>query len=169
MDIHGHCNKKGFFVFGNSIADTDKCIEQMLIPKLMTLNSVNFDIKESSFNDEKNNTKDGKGMGRDGSGRAGIYRETSLTHCFTLEANYCTGVRVNALKPRFDLINKVKLLKEDSSVTDVASSLYKGKKSPIFTTDMFKDVGRSFLISILDYESVNPITRLVKNGTETIE
>ena len=27
----------------------------MLIPKLMSLNSVNFDIKECSFNDEKNN------------------------------------------------------------------------------------------------------------------
>ena len=48
----------------------------MMIPKLMSLNSVNFDLKECSFSDEKNNIKDGKGFGRDGSGRAGIFKET---------------------------------------------------------------------------------------------
>lgn len=135
----------------------------------MTLNSVNFDIKESSFSDEKNNIKDGKGMGRDGSGRAAIYRETALKHCFTLEANYSTGVRINPLKPRFDLINKVKLIKEDSQVQDANSAIYKGKKTPIFTPEIFKDIGKSFLISILDYENVNPMTRLVKNESETID
>lgn len=98
VDIHAHCNKRGCFIFGNTMKDKEKAIEQMLIPKLMSMNSMNFDIKECSFNDEKNNVKDGKGMGRDGSGRAGIFKITELTHCFTLEANYCTGHRVNTLK-----------------------------------------------------------------------
>jgi hypothetical protein len=75
----------------------------MLFPKLMSLNCVNFDSKECVFSDEKNNVKDGKGFGRDGSGRAAIYRETKIVHCFTLEAHYATGVRVNPLKPRFDI------------------------------------------------------------------
>lgn len=69
----------------------------------MSLNSVNFDFKVCSFSDEKNNIKDGKGAGRDGSGRASIFRETGLTHCFTLEANYSTGLRVNPLKCRYNI------------------------------------------------------------------
>ena len=91
-------------------------------------------------------------MGRDGSGRAAIFRETGLTHCFTLEGNYVTGVRVNPLKPRFDIINKTKLVKEDNPIQDVNSVFYKGKKTPIFTPEVFKDIGRSVLVSILDYE-----------------
>lgn len=68
-----------------------------MIPKLMSMNSVNFDFRECSFNDEKNNVKDKQGMGRDGSGRASIFKETEITHCFTLEANYCKGIRTNTL------------------------------------------------------------------------
>lgn len=56
--MHGHCTKRGCFVFGNTITDNVRNIEQLLLPKLMSLNSVNFDIKESNFSDDHNNTKD---------------------------------------------------------------------------------------------------------------
>ena len=71
----------------------------------MSLNSVNFDIRESNFSDDHNNVVDGKGMGRDGSGRATVFRETNVPHCFTLECNYATGVRTNTLKARYDILN----------------------------------------------------------------
>lgn len=57
----------------------------------MTLNCCNFDLAECNFNDEDNNKLDNKGKGRDSSGRAVIFRETGVTHCFTLETNYATG------------------------------------------------------------------------------
>lgn len=94
----------------------------MMIPKLMSLNSTNFDFRECNFQDEKNNVKDKKGDSRDGSARACIFRETDgnpLT--YTLEANYATGLRVNTLCQRYDIENDKKIIKEDSAVQDTAS------------------------------------------------
>ena len=101
--LHGHATKRGCFVFGNSQPDQDKQIEQMLFPKLMSLNSVNFDLNECSFNDADNNKKDLKGDSREGSGRAAVYKLTQLPFCYTLEGNYATGHRINTLQPRYVL------------------------------------------------------------------
>jgi hypothetical protein len=140
----------------------------MLLVKLMSMNSINFDLKECNFSDEANNKSDGLGEGRDGSGRAAIFRMTNLPHCFTMEGHYATGLRLNTLKPRFDLVNKVKIAKETNPVQDITSAMYRGKKSPNFTPDVFKDVGRAFLVSILDFEYVNPVTRIVKSLDESL-
>jgi hypothetical protein len=77
VDFHAHCTKKGFFIFGNTLQDQDLQYEAMMIPKLMSLNSVNFDFRQCVFSDEKNNVKDKKGDSRDGSSRAVIFRETN--------------------------------------------------------------------------------------------
>ena len=68
-----------------------------MLPKLMSLNSVNFDFNECSFNDAENNIKDLKGDSREGSGRAAVFKLTSIPYCYTLEGNYATGVRINTL------------------------------------------------------------------------
>jgi hypothetical protein len=80
-----------------------------------------------------------------------------------LEGNYCSGVRINTLKPRFDIEKNVRLLKEDSYISDVSSTYYKNKKSPIYVPEVFKDVGKAYLISLLDIECKNPISRLIKS------
>lgn len=68
------------------------------MPKLITLNCVNFDLRECNFKDDDNNKKDKKGDSREGSGRATMFRETNqLPYCFTLEGNYTTGLRTNTL------------------------------------------------------------------------
>ena len=63
----------------------------------MSLNSVNFDYNQCSFQDDKNNVAEKNGLSRDGSGRAAIFKETALPNCFTLEANFCTGLKINTL------------------------------------------------------------------------
>lgn len=45
VDFHAHCTKKGFFIFGNTLEDLDSQYEAMIIPKLMSMNSVNFDFR----------------------------------------------------------------------------------------------------------------------------
>lgn len=98
VDIHAHCTKRGCFIFGNTLTDPALQYESMMIPKLMSLNSVNFDFRECNFQDEKNNVVDKKGDSRDGSGRAVMFKETGNNPlCYTLEANYCTGLRTNTL------------------------------------------------------------------------
>ena len=98
--MHGHATKRGCFVFGNTIANKKAQIQQILLPKLMSLNCVNFDLRECNFNDSENNKKDKKGDSRASSGRATIFRETNcgdVPYCFTLEGNYATGLRINTL------------------------------------------------------------------------
>ena len=46
----------------------------MLFPRLMSLNSLNFDFAECSFSEKLMNAKDGgSGLSREGSGRVGIW------------------------------------------------------------------------------------------------
>ena len=89
--------KRGCFVFGNQMNDSNMHVEQLLLPKLISLNSVNFDARECNYRDDDNNKKDKRGDCRSGSGRATIFAETGLPHCFTLEGNYARGLRINTL------------------------------------------------------------------------
>lgn len=106
----------------------------MMIPKLMSLNSVNFDWLECNFKDCNNNVKDKNGDSRVGSGRAAMFRDTGgnpLT--YTIEANYYTGHRINTLACRYDVIEDKKLIKEDLAVHDTTSNMYRNRKAPVFT------------------------------------
>ena len=136
----------------------------------MSLNCVNFDFRECSFNDEKLNIKDKKGDSRDGSGRAVMFRETdSNPLTYTFEANYCTGLRTNSLSSRWDMASQKKIVKEDSVIHDTSSNFYRGRKVPIYTPEVYFDVGKSLLIALLDYDCLNPVSRLLKKKDETLE
>ena len=54
-------------------------------------------------------------------------------------------------------------------MTDVNSDLYSGKDKIYFTQEMFLDVGKSLLVSILDFDGINPVTRIVRSPHETME
>ena len=141
-----------------------------MIPKLMSLNSVNFDFRQCVFSDDKLNVKDKKGDSRDGSGRAVMFRETGFNpFTYTFEANYATGHRINTLAARYDFEKDKKLIKEDSPIQDTSSSIYSGGKVPIYTPEIFGDVGQSILIALLDYDRINPISRLVKKKGDTLD
>ena len=139
-----------------------------MIPKLMSLNCMNFDFRECNFSDEKLNIKDAKGDSRENSGRAAIYRATDCPLTYTFEINYATGIRINALSSRYDQINDKKIIAEEP-ISDVTSHIYRSKKSPIFNPEIFYDCGQSLLIALLDYDMINPITRLIRKKGDTIE
>lgn len=130
---------------------------------------MNFDLKECNFSDETNNKKDKKGDSRASSGRAAIFRETNsgdVPYCFTLEANNVTGLRINTLQPRFSRKEGKKILKEDQPVQDTSSIFYKKRKIPIYGSEVWRDVGQAFLVSILDLHAINPMSRLLKAATD---
>lgn len=112
VDFHAHCTKRACFIFGNTCQDPVAQYEAMLIPKLMSLNCVNFDFRECNFSDEKNNVKDKKGDSRDGSGRAAIFRATDNPFTYTFEANYCTGIRINTLACRYNIAEDKRYIKD---------------------------------------------------------
>ena len=43
IDLHGHASKKGCFIFGNNLRGEQQA-QNMLFPRLISLNSLNFDF-----------------------------------------------------------------------------------------------------------------------------
>lgn len=165
VDFHARCSKRGAFILDNTISEPAEKYESMMIPKLMSLNCVNFDFRECLFSDDKSpglKEKKGCGLEKDSQERASIFKETSNNpFTYTLDINYTSGHRINNLAWRYDVANDKKLLKEESPIQDTSSSVYKGLKSPMFCPEIYSDVGRSLLTAMLDYDQVNPVTRLV--------
>jgi hypothetical protein len=85
-------------MFGNSLKG-DQMLKNVLLPKLVSLNSLNFDFLECSFDDRMMTVKDKKdGLSREGCGRVSIMRAAEgLPNCYTLECNYATGRTINHL------------------------------------------------------------------------
>lgn len=76
FDLHAHAVKKGCFIFGNHMTSHENQSLNMLLPKLISLNTLNFDFVECSFNEKLMTTKDrlsDGGLGWEGCGRVAIY------------------------------------------------------------------------------------------------
>ena len=122
MDLHAHASKLGCFMFGNSLGGED-ALKAMVLPKLMSMNSINFDFLECSFSDKMMNCKDKKdGLSREGAGRVAIGKLTGIPNCYTLECNYASGRRINRLTPK--LIKGTGTHEPEIPVTEVKSKFY---------------------------------------------
>ena len=95
----------------------------MLLPKLISMNSLNFDFIECSFSDKLMTVKDKKdGLSREGCGRVTINKMTGLPNCYTLECNYASGRRINHLAPK---VNKeTGAVEQETAITDHHSKHY---------------------------------------------
>ena len=109
-------------MFGNSLSGED-ALKAMLLPKLISMNSLNFDFLECSFSDKMMNCKDKKdGLSREGCGRVSIGKLTSLPNCYTLECNYASGRTINRLTPK--VIRATGQHEPEVPVTDAHSKIY---------------------------------------------
>jgi hypothetical protein len=90
-------------MFGNNLKG-EEMLKNMLLPKLVSLNSLNFDWVECSFSEGMMKVKDKKdGLGREGCGRVSIMHVTGLPNCYTLECNYASGRTVNHLSQKLNI------------------------------------------------------------------
>ena len=148
-------------------------LENMLLAKLVSLNSLNFDFGECSFSDKLMQCRDAKdGLTREGCGRVSIMKATGLANCYTLECSYASGHRVNHISPKLN--HKTGQTEPDDPINDAKSKFYtdphygqnpngtsnKTKQSPAYTIEIFEDIGKAFCISLLDFYECNPISRL---------
>jgi hypothetical protein len=80
-------------------------LKNMLLPKLVSLNSLNFDFLECCFDEKMMTVKDKKdGLSRQGCGRVSIMKcANGLPNCYTLECNYASGRTLNHLPPKIDI------------------------------------------------------------------
>ena len=51
---------------------------------------------------------------------------------------------------------------------DTSSVFYKKRKIPVYGSEVFRDVGQAFLVSILDLNGINPLSRLLKSPTDDL-
>ncbi|XP_010000500.1 PREDICTED: cytosolic carboxypeptidase-like protein 5, partial [Chaetura pelagica] len=92
VDLHGHASKRGCFMYGNSFSDENDQVENMLFPKLISLNSPHFDFTGCNFSEKNMYARDRRdGQSKEGSGRVAIYKALGIIHSYTLECNYNTG------------------------------------------------------------------------------
>ncbi|XP_039435355.1 uncharacterized protein LOC120417395 [Culex pipiens pallens] len=155
IDLHGHASKKGVFMYGNHLPSTIEAIECMLLPRLMSVNSLHFHYDACNFS-ERNMYYKGKrdGLSKEGSGRVAIYKCSGLIKSYTLECNYNTGKSVNQLPPRG----------KEGSTNKVQSPV-----PPKYTPAVFEEVGRALGPSILDLTNSNPASRLPNSEFRTLQ
>jgi hypothetical protein len=49
LDLHAHAGKRGCFMYGNHFDNIETKARSMLYPKLIAMNTLNFDYYECNF------------------------------------------------------------------------------------------------------------------------
>ena len=77
-----------------------------MLPRIMPFNCAHFDFKECSFLDPRSEAVES-------SARSVIFKEAmSNPFTYTVKAHFHSGQTTNALTPRYDTVNDVRLIKE---------------------------------------------------------
>ncbi|XP_053566965.1 cytosolic carboxypeptidase-like protein 5 [Bombina bombina] len=149
VDLHGHASKRGCFMYGNYFTQENDQVENLLYPKLISLNSAHFDFTGCNFSEKNMYAKDKRdGQSKEGSGRVAIHKATGIIHSYTLECNYNTGRCVNTIPTACH---------DNGRASPPPPPAF----PPKYTTDLFEQIGRAVAISALDMEDCNPWSRLI--------
>ena len=89
VDLHGHASKRGCFIYGNYFENEDTQIENMLFPKLISMNTAHFDFTGCNFTERNMYMKDKRdGLSKEGSGRVAIYKALGIIHRYKFFKHY---------------------------------------------------------------------------------
>ena len=150
IDLHAHACRKGCFMFGNALPLTNKQVDNMLLPKMIALNSIDFDFNQCLFSYNNMKAKDKKsGLSREGCGRVSVWKDTNLINSYTLECHYVVGVNKNKLSLLFETKSGKELesQSEENKVLELAGT----DKDHPYTQESFEDVGKAVCYGIIDF------------------
>ena len=86
VDLHGHASKRGCFIYGNYFENEDAQVENMLFPKLISMNTAHFDFTGCNFTERNMYMKDKRdGLSKEGSGRVAMYKTLGIIHRYVLQ------------------------------------------------------------------------------------
>uniref|UniRef100_UPI00398E6391 cytosolic carboxypeptidase-like protein 5 isoform X2 n=1 Tax=Pristiophorus japonicus TaxID=55135 RepID=UPI00398E6391 len=149
VDLHGHASKRGCFMYGNCLPAENNQVENMLFPKLISMNSAHFDFTACNFSERNMYAKDKRdGQSKEGSGRVAIYKATGIINSYTLECNYNTGRCVNPVPPACH---------DNGRASPPPLPAF----PPKYTIEIFEQVGRAVAIAALDMADCNPWPRVI--------
>ncbi|KAK9809962.1 hypothetical protein WJX72_002678 [[Myrmecia] bisecta] len=147
MDLHAHANKRGCFAYGNAMEGA-AAVEALTFVKLAALNCPHFDFGACNFTEQNMSSRDKQGESKDGTGRVALFRETSLTHLYTVEANYNSSRLQNSVAAA------------TTSGKEQVSPPSKLRQSAFYSMDSFWGMGRALLVAALDLSGTNSCSRL---------
>ena len=79
IDLHAHATKRGVFMYGNYFNRTCDQAENMLFPRLVSLNSPHLDFEHCLFSESNMYMADKRGkLTREGSGRVAMHKATGI-------------------------------------------------------------------------------------------
>ncbi|NXC46562.1 CBPC5 protein, partial [Penelope pileata] len=149
VDLHGHASKRGCFMYGNSFSDENDQVENMLFPKLISLNSPHFDFTGCNFSEKNMYARDKRdGQSKEGSGRVAVYKALGIIHSYTLECNYNTGRSVHSIPGACH---------DNGRASPPPPPAFPSK----YTVELFEQVGRAVAVAALDMAECNPWPRIV--------
>ncbi|XP_071663352.1 cytosolic carboxypeptidase-like protein 5 isoform X3 [Patagioenas fasciata] len=149
VDLHGHASKRGCFMYGNSFSNENDQVENMLFPKLISLNSPYFDFTGCNFSEKNMYAKDKRdGQSKEGSGRVAIFKALGIIHSYTLECNYNTGRSVNSIPVACH---------DNGRASPPPPPAFPSK----YTVELFEQVGRALAVAALDMAECNPWPRII--------
>lgn len=160
FDLHAHASKRSCFLFGNSL-EVDKQIENQLLAKLIELNTGYFEFSECDFSIRSMTSKDPKDHNsKEGSGRVAFYKKFGIIHSYTLECAYYI--------PRpLHIIPSPMNLKSGKRFSDLIQNDFFSVQ--VHNRSFFNEIASSLIYSILDYEKINPISRIPLSEFRFIE
>ncbi|CAI2359427.1 unnamed protein product [Moneuplotes crassus] len=162
IDLHAHASRKGCFMFGNSLNIIHQQVENMALPKVISLNSIDFDFSQCSFAEANMKVKDkSTGLARDGCGRVAIWNDTGIPNSYTLECHYTIGLKNNTLTDIVDVKTGeiVQKAEDDKEQTDPNLVMAGTKENP-YTVESFMQIGKAVCVGILDYYELNTSSRI---------
>lgn len=132
IDFHGHVNRFGTFLYGNSIKGPQQ-VDNVLFAKLLAINSLNFEFDGCNFKEANMVAKDGLDrLSREGSSRVAIHKETQLPNCYTIEASFQGSKKLHDAR---------KIVDPEDQLTNAQSKVYDGKAAA-YSPIVYEDIGR---------------------------
>ncbi|XP_064605569.1 cytosolic carboxypeptidase-like protein 5 isoform X2 [Liolophura sinensis] len=157
VDLHGHASKRGCFIYGNYLENEDQQVDNMLYPKLISMNTAHFDFTGCNFTERNMYARDKRdGMSKEGSGRVAVHKNIGLIHSYTLECNYNTGRMVNSVPPAYG---------DNGRATPPPMAAF----PPKYTTALYEDVGKALAVAALDIRDANPWSRVTLSEHSSLQ
>nr|CAJ2472098.1 unnamed protein product [Leishmania braziliensis] len=147
IDMHAHANKRGTFLYGNSMGWVNQ-IENLLYAKLVALNTPYLDFRRCNFSEANMFAAGKSGKRKDSSSRVVAFTETGIVHSYTIETSHVMADTLNQVIPMTSC-------QAEQLDTTLPSPL------PVMHSPAtFRDTGRAMLLGLLDIKGMNPISRL---------